>query len=391
MSDRDRLRVAYVTSSVSRRAGGVFHCLADQTRALAARGDIDVSVFGLADEWTDADRPSWNGVPVSAFATKPPRAFGYAPDMLPALRAAAGEVVHLHGLWMYPSLAVWRLLKQSKPPLLISPHGMLDPWAVRQSAWKKRIVRALFEDANLRGAACLHALNGSEAGSLRAFGLTTPIAIIPNGVALPAHANSKHRGDTERRMMLHLGRLHPKKGLLELVQAWSLLKRDAPDVTKKWRLVLAGWDDGGHEAAVRSAIAERGLDDDIELLGPVYGAAKEALLERASAFVLASHSEGLPMAVLEAWAHGLPVFMTAACNLADGFAEGAAIEITPQPQGLAKTLAARLASDALPGMGERGRTLVRDRYSWSSIAAAYADVYRWLAGRSERPACVTSA
>lgn len=123
----------------------------------------------------------------------------------------------------------------------------------------------------------------------------------------------------------------------------------------------------------------------------MYGAAKEALLERASAFVLASHSEGLPMAVLEAWAHGLPVFMTAACNLADGFAEGAAIEITPQPQGLAKTLAARLASDALPGMGERGRTLVRDRYSWSSIAAAYADVYRWLAGRSERPACVTSA
>ena len=86
---------------------------------------------------------------------------------------------------MYPSLASRRWSRRVCRPYLVSPHGMLDPWAVRHAAWKKRVAGWWFENAHLAGAACLHALTASEARAIRAYGLTNPICVVPNGVDLP--------------------------------------------------------------------------------------------------------------------------------------------------------------------------------------------------------------
>src|SRR5690606_14930940 len=184
---------------------------------------------------------------------------------------------------------------------------------------------------------CLHALNEAEARAIRAFGLNNPICVVPNGVdpppdvarARPAWAEQVAQ---DRRILLFLGRLHPKKGLGNLLCAWKEVRSRATD---DWLLVVAGWDQGGHERRLRRLAEEYGIAPTLRFVGPQFGDDKAASLALADAFVLPSVSEGLPVAVLEAWSHGLPVLMTEACNLPEGFAAGAALAIGPDPAGIA--------------------------------------------------------
>jgi poly(glycerol-phosphate) alpha-glucosyltransferase len=305
------------------------------------------------------------------------------------------DLVHTHGLWAFPSVAALRWAAQWRKPLVVSPHGMLDPWAVRHSAWKKRIAGWLFESRHLRGAACLHALNDAEYHAIRAFGLANPVAIIPNGVDLPEPEASPARpvwvaGVGNRRTLLYLGRLHPKKGLTNLLHAWARVQREATAVARSWCLVIAGWDQGGHETELQRLVETVQLGDTVLFVGPQFDAQKTATLSWADAFILPSLSEGLPMAVLEAWAHRLPVLMTRQCKLPEGFAAGAAMEIAPDADEMARTLAAflNLPEQVRVAMGERGRQLVKERFAWDDIASQMVDVYRWLAAGGERPTCV---
>jgi poly(glycerol-phosphate) alpha-glucosyltransferase len=121
----------------------------------------------------------------------------------------------------------------------------------------------------------------------------------------------------------------------------------------------------------------------------VYGEAKDAAFRYASAFVLPSFSEGLPMSVLEAWSYGLPVFMTEACGLSEGFTSGAAIEITTDPETMADRFIPLLSDEAsLSVIGQRGKNLVAQHFTWERAATAMREVYDWLAGSGPRPAFV---
>jgi glycosyltransferase involved in cell wall biosynthesis len=335
--------------------------------------------------YTAADRPLWRQTAVTTVRLLGPRRFGYAPRLAGQLSAADLDLLHAHGLWMYPSIASLGWARKQRRPYIVSPHGMLDGWALHNSAWKKRIAAALFERRHLNGAACLHALTAAEAWSMRAFGLRNPICVIPSGVDLPAGPlQSRAETGAEPRTLLYLGRLHPKKNLEALLGAWSSL-RSHPRA-RSWRLVIAGWDDGGHLARLRSLAS-----DGVVFAGPRFGAEKAASFARASAFVLPSQSEGLPVAVLEAWAHGLPVLMTPQCNLPEGFAGGAALPVAaPTWTGIRDALDGLFsASDAeLREMGARGRELVARRFCWSSVACEMRQVYEWVLGRGERPASV---
>jgi poly(glycerol-phosphate) alpha-glucosyltransferase len=271
---------------------------------------------------------------------------------------------------------------------------MLDPWAMTHSAAKKRLVRLLYEDRMLRTAASIHALNQAELDAARAFGLRNPICVIPNGVTLPEPGPAppspwaKTLG-TDARVLLFLGRLHPKKNVHGLVDAIAILK--AQRALGDWRLAIAGWDQGGYGESLAADVAARGLTREIAFLGALFGAQKEAALRNASAFALPSFSEGLPMAVLEAWAHGLPVAMTSACNLPAGFEAGAALEVATTPDALAATLHDFFAAppQSLERMGAKGRALVENRFSWDAVAEQFLEVYGWMTGGGAPPANVS--
>ncbi len=388
------MKVAFLTASLSRRAGGLLPIMRELPGELSRVG-LRLTVFGLRDEYTDEDAASWNGAEIRTYEVAGPRSFGYAPLLWRGLKALDADLVHTHGLWMYPSVVSLRWARSRGKPCLISPHGMLDPWALRHSAWKKRLAGWLYEDRNLGGAACIHALCEAEAASVRAYGLRNPVCVIPNGVDVPENARAFAPGwadgvPEQAKVLLYLGRLHPKKGLPNLLRTWGSL---LPAARREWVLVVAGWDQGGHEAELKRMGRELGLGNSVVFVGPQFGEQKEASFGRADAFVLPSFSEGLPVTVLEAWAYGLPVLMTPQCNLPEGFQASAALRIEPDPESIGRGLVELLGmSDAeRREMGRRGRRLVEGKFSWPRIAAEMKSVYEWVLGGGPKPDSVRSA
>lgn len=378
------MNLAVVTASLSREAGGMFEAVQAPANLLQQRGH-EVSVYGIDDAALPAARASWQVGTLRSFPVKGPPRFAYAPDMHTTLTSAPHDVLHLHGLWNYPSFAASRWNHKRSGKLVISPHGMLDPWALGNGALKKRVAGWLYENANLRSAATIRALCAAEAEAIVALGLKVPIAIIPNGVTLPEIVENPRAPGNSRRTLLFLGRIHPKKGIAELVEAWAIAVRQSPALRDDWLLQIAGWDDGDHLQPLVTLASERGLTN-IEFSGPLYGEEKETTLAGCDAFILPSRSEGMPMSVLEAWAYRKPVLMTDACNIPEGFAAGAAFRIEDDPAELAARLVDVLDRPAaLTEAGRSGRSLVEKNFTWDRITDQHVALFAWLAGRGDRP------
>jgi poly(glycerol-phosphate) alpha-glucosyltransferase len=355
----------------------------------------DVTVFSLEDSDSTADLPAWLPLVPKLARVVGPHRLGYSPGLAAQLRAFRPEnaLVHQHGIWQFPSLEVLRWRRRTKQPTVISPRGMLDPWAVRNSRLRKRIVGSLYEYANLRESHCIHALAESGHDGIRKFGLKNPIAIIPNGIDVPTEQDLSTPLPEDlppdwngARLMLFLGRVHPKKGLLPLVEGWSRVGRKRQD----WKLVIAGPDEGGHQADVVELARRLGIENDVAFVGPQYGQAKKNWLNHADAFVLPSFSEGFPMAVLEAMAHRLPVLMTRECNFPEAFHARVAYEARPEAASIAQSLEEilPLAQGDLAEMGQRARQFACEHYAWPIIAKEMVEVYRWLLGGGTPPATV---
>jgi glycosyltransferase involved in cell wall biosynthesis len=389
------ISLGIVTASLTMRAGGIHLSTWEPRLELAKRLKV-LEVYGTQDSQQRHDLENWKPTKVSVFPVLGPKRFGYAPKLGRALLASEHDILHQHGIWMYPSIAVRAWAKQTGHPTVLSAHGMLDRWALRNNAWKKRLALLVFEEANLRGTMCLHALSRQEADAYRNLGLSNPIAIVPNGVVIPDSTSGietpEWARNEHRNVLLFLGRIHPKKGLLQLVRAWKLLKQANPRLAAEWVLVIAGWDDGGHEATLTTSIFENDLERDVLFLGPLFGRDKERAMRHARAFILPSFSEGLPMAVLEAWSFELPVFMTKFCNLQQGFEAEAAFEIATDPRAMSASLSSILGDEsALRAAGQRGRKLVERCFTWSVVAEQFIALYRWLMGRGSSPTFVQQA
>jgi poly(glycerol-phosphate) alpha-glucosyltransferase len=410
------MKTLCVLESVSRADGGIFEAERALQCALAEGEGVDVRVVGVRDEFTDADLAKWGALRPRVAALRGPAGFGYAPGLTGLLDADV-DLAYAATLWKYPSWAVLNWQKKTRKPVVAAPHGSLDAWALNNSRWKKRVAAWLFKDEQLRRATCFRALCSAEADAIRAYGLRQRIEVVPNGVELPEKLTTEDTESTEgRRRLLFLGRIHPKKGLICALRAWADIQnsKSKNQNSKQWQFVIAGWDQGGHEAELKALCAELGLkvfsfqssvfsdvevenykteraldiqgglrpengssrrltlpDVDVVFFGPAFGEEKEALLRSADAFILPSFSEGLPMSVLEAWAYRLPVVMTPECNLLEGFVSGAALEIRSGEgslQGGMRTLI-EMTNHERAAMGMSGRRLVEDRFTWPKVAA----------------------
>src|ERR1700677_48279 len=180
---RSQYRLSVLTNSISRMNGGIFEAMRNLTIAIAAEKRYLPAVFGASDRYTESDLPLWENITTRTFPIRGPRIFGYAPGLANAVEANNADILHIHGIWTYPSLVSLRSARETRP-YLVSPHGLLKPLALRNSRWKKRIAALLFENEHLRRAACLHALNAAEADTFRAYGLKNPICVVPNGTIL---------------------------------------------------------------------------------------------------------------------------------------------------------------------------------------------------------------
>ncbi len=380
LSSRNTLSVGIVMGSMSHLAGGLYQSVRRTAQELTRRGVV-VTVYALEDEESAACMAPWYPLRPRLFRPVGPRPLGFAPRLTQALVAAGHDVVHQHGIWQAFSASVLGWRRRTGRPIVVSPRGMLSPWALRRSAWKKGIAAKGYERANLTGARILHALTPAEQADILAWAPGSEVVVIPNGVDPAPTLLPVGPSRMGQKTLLFLGRLDPKKGLSELIHAWALAKDRLPG----WRLAIAGWGEIAYDRTLRQQAAWLGIGDTIAFTGPLYGARKAHALASADAFVLPSYSEGQPMAVLEAWAAGLPVLMTRACNLNEGFAAGAAVEIETGPGRLATQLTDSLNRPDLPEFGLRGRKLVAERFSWDITAAAHVDVYRSIANKPDIP------
>ena len=358
------MRVGFLVNSVSRKAGGLFQSVRGLAKAVAS-ANANVQVFGIRDEQSAVDLQEWRPLSVQTFR---PRllVWGYSNQLVPAMLNADLDVLSVHGLWKYWSVGSQRWHRRTGRPYVVHPHGMLEPWALRNAMWKKRVAALLYENQHLHGAACLRALSEAEAESIRSYGLRDPICVIPNGVDLPdlRESNAKTQS-ANRKTLLYLGRLHPKKNISNLIRAWNETFNSQRGDGDRWVLAIAGWDQGGYESELRRVAA----GTSVVFLGPQFGADKSECYRACDAFILPSLSEGLPMAVLEAWAHAKPVLMTPECNLPEGFEANAALRIGTTPEEIGASLRNLIQmSDAdRIAIGARGRDLVAKNFSWPRI------------------------
>src|SRR4030042_3622714 len=379
------MELVVVAATISRNAGGLYLSVRQMTKAVALLG-VNCTVSGMKDKYTAEDLSQWEPLNVCVYPRRGPGFFPISRPMRKAVLESEPDILHTHGIWLYPSLVDLAAKRQMKTPYVVSPRGMLDSWALQNSAWKKKLAGWVFENRHLSHADCIHALCESEYQSIRAYGLKNPVCIIPNGVDLPSPTDMEvtppwePRVDEDKNVMLFLGRIHPKKGLANLVKAWSKVK------PKEWILAIAGWDQGGHEKQLKELVSELGLTEDIIFLGPVFNDLKQACLRNASAFILPSFSEGLPMAVLEAWSCGLPVIMQKFCNIAQGFEASAAIEIQPAPDSIAEGMKEfiALSTSEQRQIGRNGLELIKDKFTWSKIASQMVDVYKWVLSQNPK-------
>lgn len=380
------MRIVLLTGHLSHAAGGLSVSVPGMARSLGRLPETSIHIVGVRDR----------GAPVTGatccenvhpHAEYGPRKFHWAPGIARTLDSIDPDVIDVQGIRMHQSLVNLRRHRRNRRPYVVTPRGMLDPWTLQRSAWKKQVIGSLFENEHIRRAACLRALNAAEAESFRAHGLTNPIAVVPNGVEIDTAGSLATRaGDPP--VILFLGRLDPKKGVEELLHAWALVQ--ARPIGACWRLQVAGWGDAAYVSHLQRVANELSLGSSASFTGPLFGADKAKAFRNAAGFILPSFSEGLPMAVLEAWSWGTPVLMTADCNLAEGFAAGAALRITPEPRAMANSLEEFLAMPDAErvAMGVAGRRLVEYRFSWNRVAAEMHAVYSWVLGSGPRPSVV---
>ena len=355
------MRMVHVTSGLVRRAAGVREVVMGLARAQREIG-MEVSVVGLDHADWAAERHDWDDIPTRVVPAIGPKKLGYAPRLAEILFEQSPDVVHLHGLWMYPGRSVLQWHRATGRPYLLSTHGMLSRTALTYGRCKKRVVSWLFQDAVFRNATVFHATSTGEAEDLRTYGLCGPICIVPNGVSEIAPPEGPPGGG---RTILSVGRIHKIKALDQLILAWQGLQCDFPD----WSVLIVGADEGGEVARLQALIAAMGVQR-VVIRGPVYGAEKVALMAGAGLFALPSRSENFALTVAESLMLGVPVIASQGAPWPGLETEKCGLWVPFGAQHMATGLRRllRLSDDERHNMGQLGRAWMLRDFSWRAVA-----------------------
>jgi len=368
------MRVLHVIPSVSERSGGPATAIIPMCRALMREG---VEVFlvttdaGLPEK-RNGDAFEYKGVPARLFPSQLGESFKYSRPMASWLTTNIRnfDLAHIHAVFNHSSVAAARACRDAGVPYVIRPLGTLDPWSMTQKSLRKRLFWQVSGKAMLQRAAFVHYTSDAEKlstegrmglnhGKVIALGIETSTATNNLADHFPELARDPY--------VLVLSRLHPKKGLDVLIDAFQSLE------TQHWRLVIAG--DGPREYVSRLKSKVKG--DRILFTGWLEGERKEAVLGGASLLVLPSHQENFGLCVMEALAHSVPVLVSPNVNLATEIAaHNAGWVATIDKDALAAKLAEALRDkEELARRGRAGRQLSQ-KYSWENAARSLVTFYR---------------
>lgn len=288
------------------------------------------------------------------------------------------DIVHGHGLWSAANLLTGIYARKRRAKLVISPHGTLTEYALS----RRRIIKKFLwpvQRLSLTRADLLHATAESEVEDIRRVGYQGPVALIPNGIKIPQISIGS--SGTRKKQVLFLSRIHPIKGLENLLRAWLKVWKSYPE----WELVIAGVGMPEYETSLKELANSLKLQR-VKWVGPVYGVEKEMLYRDSSLFILPSHSENFGMVVAEAMSYGLPCIVSkgAPWSVLEESKAGWWVENDIDALTLILIKAFSITDKDLESMGLHGRIYVEEHYSWSYVGSCFNDTYNWLLGNGQR-------
>ena len=373
----ERMRVIHVISSIDRSGGGPSR----SSQALVAslrRAGCDACLLSCREgenAWIDG---------VDRF---------YSPQVGESCRGffkrlfdeIQPDIVHIHGIWQWELHCAVGIALSRGVPYLISPRGMLEPWSLAQKKCKKALAMFLYQKRDLRRATALHATAESEQEHFRKLGLTQECIISPNGVVLPESLPERDCSDINGRRALFLSRMHPKKGVMELVESWARVR--PVGWTCELVYTAKGEEEELYERKVRARVDELSLSDQFIFTGALDDEEKWAAYRRADLFVLPTYSENFGIVIAEALYAEVPVLTTQGTPWQELESRSCGWWIKG-PSGEVLDGALRTATSKstyeLAEMGVRGRRLVEERYTWSAAASALLCGYKKLLKKQQR-------
>lgn len=344
------MQILHFLPSLTAAAGGPATAVFELCQALSRLGHkVTVATTEFDDSMV---------MPVTARSTykvqivpRPKRwPFAYTTSQLTQLEPlfAAHDILHLHGIWEYANVQLASLARRHDMPYIITPHGMLDRWAMAQGRLKKRLYMRFVARRWLSQATHIHLTALAEADQASCWIESAPRSVIPLLVDLSRHlsttqlhlTNSLRANADSRPHILFLSRLHPKKGLDILLDATRILAARRVPV----RLSIAGHGDSKYVKALKfQAVSAAQSGATIEFLGLVTGTRKESLYSAADLLVIPTHQENFGMVFIEALACGTPVITTAGVDIAADLATSGAVLIADRtPEAIADAIVVML-------------------------------------------------
>lgn len=383
------MKVIHSIYSVAVDRGGPARVLRDLTVAQAAGGaavHLVTGDEGAADGGRivpDAARCETVFVPNLPRLYFPGPAYGTA---IAERLTGADSILHDHGVWLPCNWVAARAALRAGRPYVVSPHGSLNPWAMAWHGGRKKLVWRLYQRRILAGAAALVATSEDERAAISALFPGKPVAMIPNGVSIPAQVPDRQHltGRAERRV-LFMSRLHPVKNIPGLLDAWSVAKADP--TLAAWQLDIAGPDELGERAAGEARAAQLGVADSVHFRGAIDEDDKPRWFAASDLFILPSFTENFGIVVAEALGHGVPAIATHGTPWAELPRRDIGWHVEPAVPALAAALSEAMHLDdaARLAKGARGHEYVASSFGWERIARETLALYRWVLSGGRRP------
>lgn len=366
------MRILHVTSSLNPIMGGPARSVPQLAISQSALGH-DVSVWAANDSYREfADNP--------VGAENVSMRFEAINETIK--KSSNVDIVHDHGIWDIFHHRVSDRCAAIGVPRVVSPRGMLEPWALDFNKWKKLIAWHTYQKKDLIVASALHATSEAEARQFQKLGLVNQTIILPNGVPRISKELSSvdvNSGDDNNREVLFLGRVHPKKGLDLLINAWADLSPE------RCRMRVVGPDEVGHTAELRALVASKNLEQQWVFEGELTGDKKWEAYRAADVVVLPSYSENFGIGVAEALVSGTPVISTTGTPWEGLIQHDCGWWVQPDVSSIASALKIALCEvsiDTLRLMGNRGKIWAEQDFSWSKIALEMVNEYESIIARS---------